>query len=270
MASTIQEDLLDEFRSIAPAAEARTEAGALDIGGAGEATTPLEEFQTIAAAAEPRSSAPVLDGGDAGEATTPLEEFQAIAAATEPQSPAGALDGGGATASGAASGVTSGTATSESVAASSRAVSANSGESSAGSIAMTILESGLGLIPLAGELAGLFGGSDQPEPLEKYAMPTPISFEGVDTGSGMSAADFDQLGMPRTDAVGVGAADPADSDDAEAAAGGVTSGAAGPQITVSVQAMDARSFLDRSSDIAQAVRAAMLNMNSINDVVNEL
>jgi hypothetical protein len=37
-----------------------------------------------------------------------------------------------------------------------------------------------------------------------------------------------------------------------------------------VQAMDARSFLDRSNDIAAAVRDAMLNMNSINDVVNEL
>jgi hypothetical protein len=37
-----------------------------------------------------------------------------------------------------------------------------------------------------------------------------------------------------------------------------------------VQAMDARSFLDRSNDIAAAVRDAMLNMNAINDVVNEL
>ena len=43
-----------------------------------------------------------------------------------------------------------------------------------------------------------------------------------------------------------------------------------PQITVNVQAMDARSFLDRSSDIAAAVRDAMLNLNSINDVVNDL
>jgi hypothetical protein len=45
---------------------------------------------------------------------------------------------------------------------------------------------------------------------------------------------------------------------------------AGPQITVNVQAMDAQSFLDRSDDLAKAVRAAMLNMSSINDVVNEL
>jgi hypothetical protein len=34
--------------------------------------------------------------------------------------------------------------------------------------------------------------------------------------------------------------------------------------------MDSRSFLDHSSEIAQAVRDAMLNLNSINDVVNDL
>lgn len=48
------------------------------------------------------------------------------------------------------------------------------------------------------------------------------------------------------------------------------SSANGAQITVNVQAMDSRSFLDRSQDIAQAVREAMLNMHSINDVVNDL
>jgi hypothetical protein len=34
--------------------------------------------------------------------------------------------------------------------------------------------------------------------------------------------------------------------------------------------MDSQSFLDHSDDIAQAVRQAMLNMNSINDVVTNL
>jgi hypothetical protein len=178
-----------------------------------------------------------------------LDEFGAIAPAAE------ALDGGG------TSGVASGEPTSESA----RAVGSGSGGTSAGSIATTILESGLGLVPLVGELAGLFGGSGETEPLEKYAMPTPISFEGVDEGSGVGAADYDQMGMPRLDAEDADAP----GDGAVASSGG-TSGAAGQQITVNVQAMDARSFLDRSSDIAQAVRAAMLNMNSINDVVNEL
>jgi hypothetical protein len=34
--------------------------------------------------------------------------------------------------------------------------------------------------------------------------------------------------------------------------------------------MDAQSFLDNSEQIARAVRGAMLNLGSINDVVNEL
>lgn len=42
------------------------------------------------------------------------------------------------------------------------------------------------------------------------------------------------------------------------------------QITVNVQALDAQSLMDRSSDIAAAVRNAMLNLNPINDVVNDL
>ena len=45
---------------------------------------------------------------------------------------------------------------------------------------------------------------------------------------------------------------------------------AAPQITVQVQAMDSRSFLDHSHDIAQAVREAMLNMHALNDVINDL
>jgi hypothetical protein len=43
-----------------------------------------------------------------------------------------------------------------------------------------------------------------------------------------------------------------------------------PAITVNVQAMDSKSFLDHSHDIARAVREAMLNSNSLNDVVSEL
>jgi hypothetical protein len=208
----------------------------------------LDEFGAIAPAGG-------SGGGDAGAAG----EFQALAAAPESQNGAGAQESGGET-----SGM------------SARAVSGSGGGTSTGSIATTLLESGLGLVPLVGELVGLFGGSDQPQPLEKYAMPTPIGFEGVDTGNGMSAADYDQMGMPRLDAGGAGGSDDAGSDtavEAPAAGGGAgaaSTGASGGAITVNVQAMDARSFLDRSSDIAQAVRAAMLNMSSINDVVNDL
>jgi len=133
-----------------------------------------------------------------------------------------------------------------------------SGEgSTAASVATSFLESGFGIVPLISGLMGLFGGGpSSPPPLLKYEMPSSIAFASADTGSGMSAMDYDQTGVPRLlDQAGAGAAPASNS---------------GQQITVNVQAMDAQSFLDNSSQIAQAVRSAMLSMNSINDVVNEL
>jgi hypothetical protein len=44
----------------------------------------------------------------------------------------------------------------------------------------------------------------------------------------------------------------------------------GTQVTVNINAMDSQSFLDRSSDIARAVREAMLHMDPVNDLINEL
>jgi hypothetical protein len=46
--------------------------------------------------------------------------------------------------------------------------------------------------------------------------------------------------------------------------------AAPTQVTVHVNAMDSQSFMDRSSDIASAVREAMLNLHPINDVISNL
>jgi hypothetical protein len=130
------------------------------------------------------------------------------------------------------------------------------------SIAKTVFESGLGIVPLVAGLVGLFSGgsSDTPAPLVKYAMPDKVYFEGADTGSGISGSDFDQMGNPR----------PYDAAPAAATPAPAASPQAGPQITVNVQAIDSRSFLDHSSEIAQAVRDAMLNMSPINDVVNNL
>jgi hypothetical protein len=126
---------------------------------------------------------------------------------------------------------------------------------------------------------GLFGGgSPAPPALEKYEMPSALSFESADTGSGLSASDFDQMGTPRL----VNSA--TDSPDMTGGGGAASSGTAGqgggtsssgtssamPQISVSVQTMDAQSFLDNSDQIAQAVRGAMLNLSSINDVINDI
>jgi hypothetical protein len=154
------------------------------------------------------------------------------------------------------------------------------------SIAGTVLKSGFGMVPLVSELLGLFGGggSTAPAPLVKYAMPAAINFEAADSGSGSSNADTDQFGMPRAYSAGGAGASTQASSPASGTSGstatpnnnpgkgssGAGAPAASPQITVNVQAMDARSFLDRSTDIAAAVRDAMLNLNSINDVVNDL
>ena len=110
-----------------------------------------------------------------------------------------------------------------------------------------MVKSGLGVVPLATMLLGLFGGGDDPAPppLVKYAMPAQVRFEAAETPNGLTSMDYGQSGAPR-------------------------SYTPAPQVNVTVQAMDARSFLDRGSDIAAAVREAMLNLNSINDVVNEL
>jgi hypothetical protein len=167
------------------------------------------------------------------------------------------------------------------------------------SIASTVLKSGLGMAPLIGGLLGLFGGGDSPAPaaLTKYAMPASIAFEGADVASGIGGFDYDQMGVPRAYSGGGNMAPQAGLTSLTGSGGGsagvapVIAGGSGstgptpatassgsssggngsaPQITVNVQAMDARSFLDRSSDIAAAVREAMLNLSSINDVVNEL
>jgi hypothetical protein len=169
---------------------------------------------------------------------------------------------------------------------------ADSGTSSSGgvgstleSVAGSVFGGALGLIPLAGSLFGLFDSKSTPQPVfQKYEMPSPISFEAADTPNGLVNADYGQMGLPRL----------YDGADAEAASGGnsanpgpvasrtqnpsssssgaiASGGASGmPQISVNVQAMDAQSFMSYSGEIAKAVRDAMLNLSSINDVVTEL
>ncbi len=111
---------------------------------------------------------------------------------------------------------------------------------------------GFGLSSLIGGLAGLFGGGNSaPPPLMPFLIPPSVQFQGgIDGpgGGGLTAAYWGQNGMPRP--VGSG-----------------SQAQAGPQVTVQVNAMDTQSFLNRSSDIAAAVRQALLNSNSLNDVI---
>jgi hypothetical protein len=143
------------------------------------------------------------------------------------------------------------------------------------SVATTVLESGLGIVPMIAGIIGLFeGGHAAPAPLTKYAMPDSIQFEG-DTSGGTTGIDgFDQMGMPRADATPDGA-----STETSELQGTTTTTTSATPASTSQPGAPAQStpqpgepqwFMDHSSDIARAVRSAMLNLNSINDVVNEL
>jgi len=116
------------------------------------------------------------------------------------------------------------------------------------STASGLLGGGLSLMPLVSLFSSLFGGgqSQQPSPLAPYSLPPSLNLESTTNNQDVVWGDN---GLPR-------------------AASGGSSGM--QQITVQVQAIDSQSFLDHSDDIAQAVRQAMLNMSSLNDVVSNL
>jgi hypothetical protein len=148
-----------------------------------------------------------------------------------------------------------------SIVANTSAVSANTGSkaggtSTAGSVGNTLLDVfglGSGLSPLISGLISLFGGgsSSQPAAVTPYIQPLPVNLQAGFSGSaagGASGVDYGEGGVPRQ----------------------VTAAAAQQQITVQVQAMDSQSFLDRSNDIAAAVRKAMLETSTLNDVIREI
>jgi hypothetical protein len=127
------------------------------------------------------------------------------------------------------------------------------------SVVSTVFGSGLGLIPLISSLVGLFGGgSSAPSPLTRYAPPASLNLSLADTpGANNGIASFPgvvygQNGLP------------------QAAPQSQAPASSAPQISIQVNALDSQSFMDHSYEIAQAVRSAMLNMNSLNDVVSDL
>ena len=115
-----------------------------------------------------------------------------------------------------------------------------------------------GLSPFIGGVLGLFGGgtgsgggASVPAP---FLMPSSVGVNaGINEGAPTQpfGVDYSAGGAPRASGSGSG-------------------GAGGSQITVQVQAMDSQSFLDRSDDIAQAVRQAMLTSNVLSDVIREV
>jgi len=129
---------------------------------------------------------------------------------------------------------------------------AQSGEGIGGTL-LNMFTSGLSLGPLISGIAGLFGGGEDasaPPPLVNFSLPPALRAEaGVresDPGAAF-AVDHSQGGVPRP-----------------------IVNSAPAQITVQVHAMDSRSFLDHSSEIAMAVRQAMLESNVLSDVIREV
>jgi len=135
--------------------------------------------------------------------------------------------------------------------------SAHTGQSIGGSIASkagSVLGGGLGVLsPVVSGLMSLFGagGSSQAPAALPYYTPPPS----------VQMSDTLRTATPA-------AASSSSASNGSASGGGSTASA--PQVTVNVNAMDSQSFMDRSSDIANAVREAMLNLHPINDVVASL
>ncbi len=108
------------------------------------------------------------------------------------------------------------------------------------------------LSPILGGILSLFGGSDEktvtvPAP---FTLPTAINAQAGLTNSALGqvvAVNYAEGGQPRAQAQ-----------------------SAAPQVMIQVNAMDSRSFLDHSNEIALAVKHAILNSSSLNDVISDL
>jgi hypothetical protein len=110
---------------------------------------------------------------------------------------------------------------------------------------------GSGLSPIVSGLISLFTGGSTTQGLTAptpFTLPAPVNYQaGVTAPGQVVPVDSGQSGAPRPQSV-----------------------SAAPQVTVQVSAMDSQSFLDHSDDIANAVKAAILNSHSLNDVISDL
>ncbi len=121
-----------------------------------------------------------------------------------------------------------------------------------GTVADSLFGGVLGLSPLVSGIVSLFkgNGSSTAASATPFTLPPPVEYQaGLMTSSGgqIAPVTFGEGGQPRPL---------------------VTSQT--QQVTVQVSAMDSRSFLDHSDEIAMALKEALLNSNSVADVLSEL
>lgn len=132
-----------------------------------------------------------------------------------------------------------------------------------------LLSTAFGLAPLMRGLFSVFHRNDPRDAVQPihFSLPAPLRTEAA------MSADHLTFNIDR----GMGdrirplrASDSSVSSDTSGVTGGASTPSAVNNITVQVNAIDSRSFLDHSEDIARAVRNAMLHSNALNDVVNDL
>lgn len=129
------------------------------------------------------------------------------------------------------------------------------GSSTLGTIGSTLMNVfGGSLSPIITGLTSLFGGGvgSTPQPLTPYVLPQSVQLQGGVTGGNGTVSGVDQNSGGTLRPI------PASAQSTP------------QQVTVQVQALDSQSFLDHSTDIANAVRQALLNGNSLSDVISEL
>lgn len=114
----------------------------------------------------------------------------------------------------------------------------------------SLLSGGLGLFQLGRSIAGLFSGRSESEnpQLTSLRLPPSLNLE-----LGRDPATPPMITPGGTAGFAASSARPAPA-----------------QVVVNIQALDSRSFLDRSSELADAIKDAMLHSHSINDVVGDL
>jgi|SRR5579872_1498665 len=126
--------------------------------------------------------------------------------------------------------------------------SGSSALSTIGSLASGFLGAGSILTPIIGGLMNLFGRSSTSQAtLTPFTMPAPIHLDTT-----------------------VGAAPPPAAQQNTSTDRGSNAGGAAQSIQIQVNAMDSRSFIDHSDQIAQAVRLALLNSHPLADVIAEI
>ena len=124
--------------------------------------------------------------------------------------------------------------------------------STVGNLASSLLGGGLSLAPLISGLMSLFGGGGSQTTIvpAPFRLPPPVQGDaGLTAGSPGQAVpvSYGAGGQPR----------PQGSSPTQ-------------QVNIQVSAMDSKSFLDHSDEIASAVKQALLNSNSLSDVISDL